>query len=218
MKCQFCNKRTAERECPALGYSICPKCCGENRGTEIDCPTSCRYFRKHEKYQQKREAEPYQKEAAEKIKEVLEEEDKELISLISTLETLIYYRYFREEDKKLDDKEVLEALEKLKKHLGPIELPGEETELEKFLRSELTSLLNRSEAGEEKLLRAVDLLIEIGQAFTDENRRLVQGIIGHVREHYEIPEEEPEEREEGLITTPSSLRKSMNNRTGRGRI
>ncbi len=216
MKCNFCNKRKAERECPALGYSICPKCCGENRGTKIDCPPGCRYFRKHEKYQQKKEAEPYGKEAAEKLKEILEEEDRQLITLISTIESLIYYYYSREEEEKLSDSEILEGLKKLKKRLGPIEVPGGETKLGKFLRKEIKSLRERSGASEEKIIQAIDILTDLGNSFSDGNRRLTQGMIGHVKENYDLPDE-PEEDEEGLITKPSDLDKSPEGTFGEGK-
>ena len=52
MKCVSCVKRKAKRYCPALRGSICPGCCGEKRGVEIQCPLDCVYFVEGQKHQQ----------------------------------------------------------------------------------------------------------------------------------------------------------------------
>jgi len=52
MKCVICEKRKAKRFCPAKRASICPVCCGEKRGVEINCPPDCRYFVEGQKHQQ----------------------------------------------------------------------------------------------------------------------------------------------------------------------
>jgi len=44
MLCASCGQRKARRECPALGRSICPTCCGTKRLVEIRCPSSCAYL------------------------------------------------------------------------------------------------------------------------------------------------------------------------------
>ena len=44
MKCLLCDKRKPKRYCPAKRAQICPVCCGEKRGVEINCPLDCRYF------------------------------------------------------------------------------------------------------------------------------------------------------------------------------
>lgn len=44
MKCIICGKGKAKRFCPAKNSNICPKCCGEKRGIEINCPLDCEYF------------------------------------------------------------------------------------------------------------------------------------------------------------------------------
>ena len=44
-KCSLCNSRRGRRACPALGYSICPTCCGSKRLVEINCPSDCGYLR-----------------------------------------------------------------------------------------------------------------------------------------------------------------------------
>ena len=42
--CPICNKRRAERYCPAMGEKICAIDCGTDREVTIDCPTSCAYL------------------------------------------------------------------------------------------------------------------------------------------------------------------------------
>jgi hypothetical protein len=42
--CAICNKRRAERYCPAKGEKICAIDCGIEREVTIDCPTDCAYL------------------------------------------------------------------------------------------------------------------------------------------------------------------------------
>ena len=44
MTCPECGHRKARRDCPALGRTICPVCCGTKRLTEIACPADCGYL------------------------------------------------------------------------------------------------------------------------------------------------------------------------------
>ena len=44
MSCPVCGQRKARRDCPALGRTICPVCCGTKRLTEIACPPTCGYL------------------------------------------------------------------------------------------------------------------------------------------------------------------------------
>jgi hypothetical protein len=42
--CPICNKRRAERYCPAKGEKICAIDCGTEREVSIDCPVDCAYL------------------------------------------------------------------------------------------------------------------------------------------------------------------------------
>jgi hypothetical protein len=42
--CPICNKRRAERYCPAKGEKICAVDCGTERELTIDCPSDCAYL------------------------------------------------------------------------------------------------------------------------------------------------------------------------------
>src|SRR4029077_9143105 len=44
MICPICNKRRAERYCPAKGEKICAVDCGIEREVTIDCPNDCSYL------------------------------------------------------------------------------------------------------------------------------------------------------------------------------
>jgi hypothetical protein len=49
--CPICNRRRAERFCPAKGESICAVCCGTQREITLDCPSDCSWLlaaRRHE--------------------------------------------------------------------------------------------------------------------------------------------------------------------------
>jgi hypothetical protein len=52
MKCLICDKRKGKRHCPAKNGYICPACCGEKRGIEINCPLDCRHYSGGQKYHQ----------------------------------------------------------------------------------------------------------------------------------------------------------------------
>ena len=44
MSCPICEKRKAERFCPAKAEKICAVCCGTEREVTIDCPADCTYL------------------------------------------------------------------------------------------------------------------------------------------------------------------------------
>jgi hypothetical protein len=44
VSCPICEKRKAERFCPANAEKICAVCCGREREGTIDCPSDCTYL------------------------------------------------------------------------------------------------------------------------------------------------------------------------------
>ena len=54
MACPVCNRRKAQRFCPAKGESICSVCCGTEREVTIDCPSDCTYLIASRSYGQER--------------------------------------------------------------------------------------------------------------------------------------------------------------------
>ena len=51
MSCPICEKRKAERFCPAKGEKICAVCCGKEREVSIDCPPDCTYLLAAHRYE-----------------------------------------------------------------------------------------------------------------------------------------------------------------------
>lgn len=51
MSCPICEKRKAERFCPAKGEKICAVCCGTGREITIDCPPACSYLVSAHRYE-----------------------------------------------------------------------------------------------------------------------------------------------------------------------
>jgi len=51
LSCTICEKRKAERFCPAKGEKICAVCCGTEREVSIDCPTDCSYLISAHRYE-----------------------------------------------------------------------------------------------------------------------------------------------------------------------
>jgi hypothetical protein len=49
--CPLCEKRKAERFCPAKGEKICAVCCGRGREVTIDCPVDCSYLISAHRYE-----------------------------------------------------------------------------------------------------------------------------------------------------------------------
>ena len=51
MSCPICEKRKAERFCPAKAEKICAVCCGKEREVTIDCPSDCPYLISAHRYE-----------------------------------------------------------------------------------------------------------------------------------------------------------------------
>ena len=51
MSCPICEKRKAERFCPAKGEKICAMCCGKEREVSIDCQLDCSYLSAAHRYE-----------------------------------------------------------------------------------------------------------------------------------------------------------------------
>jgi hypothetical protein len=51
VSCPICDKRRAERFCPAKAEKICAVCCGKEREVTIDCPSDCTYLISAHRYE-----------------------------------------------------------------------------------------------------------------------------------------------------------------------
>ena len=52
MACPICQKRKAERFCPAKAEKICAVCCGTEREVTLDCPPDCGYLLSAHRYEE----------------------------------------------------------------------------------------------------------------------------------------------------------------------
>jgi hypothetical protein len=50
--CPICQKRKAERFCPAKAEKICAVCCGTEREVTLDCPPDCGYLLAAHRYEE----------------------------------------------------------------------------------------------------------------------------------------------------------------------
>lgn len=212
-KCIYCKDNRGRRECPALGGLICSRCCGENRGINIDCPLDCKYFRKHESYQRAKLSDDYRSTLLEVVEDLFEDEERDTLGFLAFLEGSIYQYYEVEEKKAGQDKEVLKALEFLKrKKFSTIEIVETiGSELGEYLWNEIQEYLPKVPVSEEEAKEAIEKLEEVFDKYSDNQnpRQCLQGLLGHVEKDFPSPEEEEREivSPQGLIMTPDDLRR-----------
>lgn len=195
-----------------MGGFICSRCCGENRGIKIDCPLDCRYFKKHESYQREKLSDNYRSTLLEVVEDLFES-GQDTLGFLVYLEDSIYQYYGGEKKKAGQDKEVLEALEFLKRRLSTIEIVETiGSDLGKYLWKGVQEYLPKIPVVEEEAKEAIERLEEVFDRYSDsENpRQCLQGLLGHVEKDFPSPEEG--EEEEGIISpyrmimTPDDLR------------
>lgn len=115
MKCILCGRRKAKRYCPAKNRKICPVCCGEKRGIEIDCPLDCEYFVEGQKHQQQKVTrERIRKDGIETYVKKAELYRKNP-AVFAVIEKEISHMF--RENRELNDKDLSTALEQVKKTL-----------------------------------------------------------------------------------------------------
>lgn len=205
--CVYCGKAPGTRKCPALGGYICPRCCGEHRGIEIDCPPTCPYYQRHEGYQRKRLGPEFRKAWLIHNEGLYREGREEVLNFVLFLEWLIY-RYYRERTRGRDE-EILEGLEFAKRQLGPLVVVEGlvRPDLGRYLQEGIEDYLKEYGLNEEGARAGVEATISFLKEFSgeDENpRRYLQGLMGHVEQDFNLPKEE-EEAPTGLIITPDQL-------------
>lgn len=208
--CAYCGKsRSNLRQCPALKGPICPRCCGAHRGLEIDCPRSCPYLERHERYQRERLGEDFRKAWLAAHAKLYHDGREGLLNFILFLELLIY-RYYRNRTGG-SDREVREGLEFLKRQLGPILLvegslsPG----LGQHLLEGVAGYLEESRLSREEALEGVEATLAFLESFSggeESSRRYLQGLMGHVVRDFDLSGEEAEAGPTGLIITPDQVR------------
>ncbi|HIC95206.1 TPA: hypothetical protein EYP12_01090 [Candidatus Bipolaricaulota bacterium] len=222
--CAHCGRAKGTRRCPALGpdSSICARCCGEHRGVRLDCPSTCSYYQRHERYQRERLGAEFRRRWLEAHEGLYRDGRGRLLEFILFLESLIY-RYYRDRTGG-SDREVREGLEFVKRQLGPLLVvegslrPG----LGEHLIEGIEGYLEKGRIDREEALEGVEKTISFLEEFSGSSsgggggsnpRRYLQGLMGHVKRDFDLPEEEEDRRRpgpgSGLIITPDQLREGL---------
>jgi len=210
--CVYCKAAKGKRACPALAGYICSSCCGKHRGIELSCPSSCRYFKEHEAYQQERLGENFLQEWLKSTEELYKQDKTKVLDFIIILELLLY-QYYRSHTRGNDD-DILEALEFLKRRFSPIEVvEAAGSALGNHLWVGVQEYLKKESVEKEEALEGVEATIKFLKSYSggDENpRRYLHGLLGHVERHFKLPQELKEEPSAIItpeIVTPEELRR-----------
>ncbi|MCS6903164.1 MAG: hypothetical protein NZO41_02665 [Candidatus Bipolaricaulota bacterium] len=202
--CVYCHERPGKRACPALGGLICPLCCGQYRGVEINCPVSCKYFKTHEGYQRARLAEEFHRFWLKETESLYKANKERVLDLIIFLETLIY-QFYRERVLGTEA-DITEALEFLKRRLGTIAIiETTSTPLGAHLWKHFEERLKHEPSLQTEALEAIEKSLQILQAFSDaaQPRKYLHGLLGHVERYFKLPPELKESPQ--LIATPQII-------------
>ena len=177
-KCPICGKRTANRNCPALGKAICSICCGEQRLKTIACPRDCPYLVAAEEKLREKRAKELSREW-ERLFAFLREKGRDrLIPLLDILREGIANGLY---DMDATDAEVVAALEYCASKLSPIELLERAPNLlGRALEEALLPLVQAGKLDRELTREALRALAEFVEDFSSEKdeRRFVRGLLG----------------------------------------
>lgn len=212
-KCTLCNKRKAKRYCPAKRESICPVCCGEKRGVEINCPLDCQYYVEGQKHLQKKIMhQRIKKEGAGSYvrRAELYSRNPEIFYVI---EKAIAQSY--RENKNIQDRDLVSSLELIKKTLesekkGLIYQHQNENQYANEVSSRLLYLIKEYQEqrgmGQGRLSNdsAIDVISEfLNEAkFYKENENHPQSYLIHLLRYHPAEETTTEHKSSQLIITP----------------
>ena len=211
MKCIICGKGKAKRYCPAKISNICPKCCGEKRGIEINCPLDCEYFIEGQKHhQQKITKQRLHKEGTKSyIKRAeLYNKNPEIFALIE----IAIANSFRA-NKKLNNSDFLRGLEQTYKTLETevkgiyYEYESENVyanEISKNILAIIREALNRYDPKHFTMQYSMDVIAEFLKElnFYIDNDPDEQSYLKHITRYHPVKEEKVEKStQSGLIIT-----------------
>ncbi|MBI1741816.1 hypothetical protein HYR54_01970 [Candidatus Acetothermia bacterium] len=200
--CVYCHKQKGKRSCPALGGLICASCCGQHRGQRINCPISCRYFKAHEGYQRERLSVEFHTAWLSATEPLYRQKKYRSIDFIARLEIAIFTHY---RDKTAGtDREVLDALEFLKRRVSPVlVVETTTTALGNELFQVMEEYVKREPLDLEHMQEAIEVLLGFLQnrTHTEDPRHFLHGLLGHVEKYFDLPKEAKEAQ--GAIVTPS---------------
>ncbi|AGY77721.1 hypothetical protein [Clostridium autoethanogenum] len=97
-KCILCNKKIKfARKCPALNETICSTCCGNKKGSEIQCTNSCNYFVEGQIKENKKQIIQLVKESFNSEFEDIYQDEK-ILRLVAPFEKFIFKNYYNHRD------------------------------------------------------------------------------------------------------------------------
>ncbi|MGL4731574.1 MAG: hypothetical protein ACRCW0_08315 [Clostridium sp.] len=97
-KCMICNKKIKfSTNCPALNEIICSTCCGSNKGTEIQCISSCNYFVEGQIKENKKQIMQIVKESFNSEFEDIYKHDN-ILQLVAPFEQFMFENYYKHKD------------------------------------------------------------------------------------------------------------------------
>lgn len=210
MKCIECNKRKGKRYCPAKRSDICPVCCGQKRGIEIDCPLDCQYFIEGQKNKSKKVAKERIKKEGAKVYVKKAELYSKSPEIFANLEIAISKLYRL--NKGLSNKDLINGLEQVSKTLetekkGIIYEYISENEYSNEVSKTMLNLVNdfMSSSGARNI--NIDFVISVLEEFVAEARfydsldDVSDGYLRHIARYH--PEQRKSvEDQSRLIITP----------------
>jgi hypothetical protein len=204
--CVYCRKRRGSRRCPALGGSVCRRCCGENRLVEIACPETCPHLEQHEAFQRAKQRPRYRETWITHHTDLREQE--EVLRAAVAVEVALAQAVTQVE--RLTDADVIRALDEVRDFISPIELVRRPlSPLGQLVGQLLDSELTAGRLGHEEVREALARQSRVVEALRDsENpRAFLQGLRAHTRQISD-GDERRKGSERRLIVTPEDLRKT----------
>ena len=203
-ECVYCHERRGNRRCPALGGSICSRCCGENRLVRIFCPETCPHLVRHETFQREKQRVRYRETWIAHHTDLRRRE--EILRAALTVEYVLAQAIAQVD--RATDADVIQALEEVVDYVSPLELIRRSlSPLGRSVWQRLEPELTAGRLGHEDVREALTRQIQVVETLRDSGnpRAFLQGLREHIR--LTSNSDEPQKgREQRLIVTPEDLR------------
>ena len=188
--------------------NICTLCCGENRGTQINCPETCSYFTPHEEYQKERVGEQFLNQRKFLMRKAFKKGGEKALIFLNLIDMLTYAEFHKHPD--TPPSAVLEGMEFVRQKLSPLTVPSQFTSKfgEKLLKG-IEDVLKEKDYEKDFVAEIIEGNIEFVKSFSTEIsnvRSFLKGLVGFVETY--LPEEAKNIRETEApdkIIKPGSL-------------
>jgi len=207
VKCNVCNQKKAQRNCPALKQLICPTCCGEHREKVQDCPQDCIYLIESQKFKDEKYREEMIIKTDRVKRDILNGEEK-YNAFIEEIEDIVYKKVSTDEH--FEDGHIVEAVGELAENYMSRNVKIIESEKDiklnraGTLKSDLQDFLKRIRSDEEKAfenheiagcLDMFKMMVELqGESSVEEDKRaFINSLIASKKEKEASAEGEAED-------------------------